>query len=192
MLHGWQKCALNCPPTAHADLRRPHAAALPLPFNLASDRPLRRSLHSTATLYRSLWRARGCWRASSRPSPARWPSCARPRSCGWTVSRRSGSGLPPAARRPAAPSCRRLPPASHRCLLPASATSRGATLAAIPPCPDTTRALYAQDVEAIEATVRALEHRLRDIRASLAREAAAIPQARWHFPLQSREVQHLS
>lgn len=42
--------------------------------------------------------------------------------------------------------------------------------------PDTTRALFAADVEAIEATVCALEHRLRDIKAYVAREASAIPQ----------------
>lgn len=75
--------------------------------------------------------------------------------------------------RPAAPSCRRLPP-------PPGAPAHVAVPVAHPPhAPlrtDTTRALYSQDVEAIEATVRALEHRLRDIRASLAREAAAIPQ----------------
>ncbi|EFN57576.1 hypothetical protein CHLNCDRAFT_143235 [Chlorella variabilis] len=41
---------------------------------------------------------------------------------------------------------------------------------------DTTRQLHTQDVEAIEATVRALEHKLRDIKAYVAREAAAIPQ----------------
>ncbi|KAL4434153.1 hypothetical protein ABPG75_000594 [Micractinium tetrahymenae] len=60
---------------------------------------------------------------------------------------------------------------------------------------DGTRALYAQDVEAIEATVRALEHKLRDIRAYVAREAATIPQVEAVVAacqLQRQHLQHIA
>lgn len=60
---------------------------------------------------------------------------------------------------------------------------------------DSTRALYAQDVEAIEATVRALEHKLRDIKLYVAREAAAIPQVEAVVAackLQQQHLQHIA
>lgn len=60
---------------------------------------------------------------------------------------------------------------------------------------DTTRALYAQDLEAIEATVRALEHKLRDIKAYVQREAAAIPQVEAVVAacqLQQQHLQHIA
>ena len=66
-----------------------------------------------------------------------------------------------------------------------------------PPCPplvrtDTTRALYEQDVVAIEATVRALEHKLRDIKAYVQREAAAIPQVEAVVAACQLQQQHLA
>ena len=132
--------------------------------------PSRHSDAPCALLHRcqTRWRARGCWRASSPPSPPKSASSARPRCCGSTVREgrcSSSSWSAPAQLRPSAVACRpaAAPPAAHPWHTPS-------------PRADTTRALYSQDVEAIEATVRALEHRLRDIRASLAREAAAIPQ----------------
>ncbi|KAL4430159.1 hypothetical protein ABPG77_004941 [Micractinium sp. CCAP 211/92] len=58
-----------------------------------------------------------------------------------------------------------------------------------------TRALYGQDVEAIEATVLALEHKLRDIRTYVAREAATIPQVEAVVAacqLQRQHLQHIA
>ena len=73
-------------------------------------------------------------------------------------------------------SCRQLTPRWARDHLPA----------------DSTRALYAQDVEAIEATVRALEHKLRDIKAYVQREAAAIPQVEAVVAACQLQRQHLT
>lgn len=107
--------ALAAPPAA-----APAAAAAvpPPPFKWPAPCSPHRLLHGTGTRSDTpRWRGRGCWRASSRPSPARWRSCARPRSCGWTVrySRvaQSAAGRPPA-------SCAQLPspaaaPADHSC-----------------------------------------------------------------------------
>ena len=85
---------------------------------------------------------------------------------------------------PAPSACgHRLPPLCH------SLPSR------LPASADTTRALYAQDVEAIEATVRALEHKLRDIKAYVQREAAAIPQVEAVVAacqLQQQHLQHIA
>eukprot|EP00887_Chlorella_sp_A99_P000775 scaffold5.g775.t1 len=60
---------------------------------------------------------------------------------------------------------------------------------------DSTRQLYAQDLEAIEATVRALELKLRDIRAFVKREKEAIPQVEAVVEacqLQRAHLQHIA
>lgn len=64
-----------------------------------------------------------------------------------------------------------------------------------PPCADTTRQLYAHDLEAVDATLRALELKLRDIRAFVKREKEAIPQAEAAVAacqLQRAHLQHIS
>lgn len=112
------------------------------------------------------------------PSVSRCLNCVRQRCCAWTVSAvcvhgclieeagTAGCGCATASQ-PAAAACPASPPSRPRPHLPHSPLQ-------VPS--DSTRALFSQDVEAIEATVRALEHRLRDIKAYVAREAAAIPQ----------------
>ena len=73
----------------------------------------------------------------------------------------------------------------HRCSPPLAPHLRPARA-------DTTRALYEQDVVAIEATVLALEHKLRDIKAYVQREAAAIPQVEAVVAACQLQQQHLT
>ncbi len=42
---------------------------------------------------------------------------------------------------------------------------------------DSAKGIYAEDLEALEATVRAMEAKLRDVRACIQREKEAIPKA---------------
>ena len=86
------------------------------------------------------------------------------------------------------------PPAAARHRLRPAQPPRSSLFSHLPAA-DSTRALYAQDVEAIEATVRALEHKLRDIRAYVAREAATIPQVEAVVAacqLQRQHLQHIA
>ena len=77
----------------------------------------------------------------------------------------------------------------------ASPVHLSATCPPAPPAVDTTRQLYTQDLEAIESTVRALELKLRDIRAFVKREKEAIPQVEAVVEacqLQRRHLQHIA